>query len=73
MDDLVTSSPPRTLLVFSQRWPASVGGAPLLGPGVLAVREEAAGIYSREASPISASSGVLTWDDVSTGQVKSPS
>ena len=29
------------------------------------------GISSREASPISASSGVLTWDDVSIGQGKS--
>ena len=68
MDALVTSSRSRALFASSQRWPASVGGAPLLGPGVLAVGEEAMGISSREVSPISASSGVLTWDDVTTGQ-----
>ena len=73
MDDLVASSSPRALLASSQRWPASLGGAPLLGPGVLVVGEGAAGISSREASPISASSGALTWDDVFTGQERSPS
>ena len=39
MDDLVASSPPRALLASSQRWPVSAGGAPPLGPGVLAVGE----------------------------------
>ena len=72
MDDLVASSPPRVLLASSQRWLASSVGAPPLGPGVSAVGKEAAGISSREASPISASSGVLTWDDVSTGLERSP-
>ena len=66
MDDLVASSPPRALLASSQRWPASAGGALPLGPGVSAVGEGAVGIFSREAYAISASSGVLTWDDVST-------
>ena len=64
MDDLVATSPPRALLASSQRWPVSVGGALLLGPGVLAVGDGAAGISSREVSPISASSGALTWDCV---------
>ena len=40
---------------------------PLLGPGVLATGEMVVVTSSREASAISASSGVLTWDDVSTG------
>ena len=71
MDDLVASISPRALLVSSQRWPVSLGGVPPLGPSVLAVGEGAAGISSREASPISASSGVLTWDDVSTGPERS--
>ena len=65
-DDLVASSPPRTLLASSQRWPASVGGTLPLGPGVSAVGERPVGISSRKASAISASSGVLTWDYVST-------
>ena len=73
MDDLVASSPPRALLASSQRWPVSVGGALPLGPGVSSGGEETVGISSREASPISASSRVLTWDDVSTGLGKSPS
>ena len=49
----------------------TLGGAPPLGPGVSAVGEVAVGISSREASAISASSGVLTWDDVSTGPERS--
>ena len=61
MDDLVASSSPRSLLASSQRWPASVGVALLLGPGVSAVGKGVVGISSRESSPISASSGVLTW------------
>ena len=73
LDDLVVSNPPRALLASSQRWPTSAEGAPLLSPGILAVGEGAAGISSREASPISASSGALTWDDVSTGPGKFPS
>ena len=39
MDDLIASSPHRALLAFSQRWPASVGGALPLDHGVLAVGE----------------------------------
>ena len=73
IDDLVASSPPRALLASSQRWFASAGRALLLGPGVSAVGEGAVGISSREASAILASSGVLTWDDVSTGPERSPS
>ena len=57
MNDLVASSSPRALLVFTQRWLASVGGVLPLGPSVLAVGEVAVGISSREASAISASSG----------------
>ena len=71
MDDLVASSSPRALLAFSQRWFASAGGVPLLGPGVSAMGEMVVGTSSREASAISASSGVLTWDDVSTGLERS--
>ena len=67
MDDLVASSSPRALLASSQRWLASAGEVSLLGPGVSDVGEGVVGISSREASPISASSGALTWDDVSTG------
>ena len=66
MDDVVTSSSPRALLAFSQRWLASAGGVPLLGPGASAMGEMAVGISSREVSAISASSRALTWDDVST-------
>ena len=72
MDDLVASSSPRALLAFSWRWPTSLGGVPLLGLGVSAMGEGTVGISSREASPISASSGALTWDDVSTGPERSP-
>ena len=48
-----------------------MGGASLLGPEASAVGEEAMGISSREASFMSASSRVLTWDNVSTGWGKS--
>ena len=71
MDDLVASSYPRALLAFSQRWFASAGGVPPLGPGVLAVGEVAVGISSREASAISVPPGVLTWDYVSTDPERS--
>ena len=67
MVDLVANSFPRALLASSQRWPASMGGALPLGPGVSAVGQGEVGISPRKASPLSASSGVLTWDDVSTG------
>ena len=72
MDDLVASGSPVALLASFQRWSESSVGVLLLGPGVSTMGEGAAGISSREASPISASSGVLTWDDVSTGPEKSP-
>ena len=71
MEDLIDSSSLKALLASSQRWAASEGGAPPLGPGVSDLGEEAVGISYREASSISASSGVLTWDDVSTGWGKS--
>ena len=67
MDDLVASSSSRTLLALSQRWHVSVGWVLPLGPGVSAMEEMVVGTSSREASTISASSGALTWDDVSTG------
>ena len=51
MDNLVASSPPRALLVSSQRWSVSVGGALLLGPGDLPVGEGAVGISSRRLLP----------------------
>ena len=73
MEDLIASSSPRALLASYRRWAASEVGTPLLGPGVSAVGEEADGISSREASSISASSGVLTWDDVATAQGKTSS
>ena len=66
MDNFIASSPPRALLASSHRWPVSVEGVPLMGPGVLAVGQVAVGISSGKASAISASSGALTWDDVST-------
>ena len=71
MDGLVASSSPRALLAFSWRWLVSVGGVAPLGPGVSTVGEVTVGISSREASAISVSSGVLTWDDVSTGLERS--
>ena len=43
----------------------------MLGPGASAVGEEGVGNSSREASSMSASSGVPTWDAVSTGWGKS--
>ena len=49
----------------------SVGGVLLLDPGVLAMGEMVVGTSSREASAISTSSGVLTWDDVSTSLERS--
>ena len=73
MDDLVASRSPRALLASLQRRAASLEGVPLQGPGVLAMGKGTVGISSREASPISASSGVPTWDDVSTGLERSPS
>ena len=72
MDDLVASSSPRALLASLQRWLVSLVGVLLLGPSVSGMGEGAAGISPREASPISASLGVLTWEDVSTGPERSP-
>ena len=72
MVDLVANSSPRASLASSQKWPTSVGGAPPLDPGVSAVGKGAVGMSPREASPISASSRALTWDDVSTGAERSP-
>ena len=45
----------------------------MTGSWCLSCGRGAAGISSREASPISASSGTLTWDEVSAGLGKSPS
>ena len=66
IEDLIASRSHRAFLASSQRWAVSRAGASPLGPGVLAVGKEAVEISSREVSSISASSGVLTWDDVST-------
>ena len=67
MDDLVANSSLRALLAFSQSSAVSAGG-------VMAPRSSSHG-YERDggrdppsdASAISASSKVLTWDEVSTG------
>ena len=71
MDDLVASSSPRALLTFFQRWLVSLVEVLLLGPTVLGTGEGAVRIYSRVALCISASSGVLTWEDMSTGPERS--
>ena len=71
VDDLMASSSLRALLAFSQSWLVSVGGVPQLGSGVLAMGEMVVEISSREDSAISASSGVLIWDDVSTSPERS--
>ena len=63
----MASSSSRALLAFSQSWPASVGGVMLLDLGVAVMGEMVVGTSPREASAISTSSGVLTWDEVSTG------
>ena len=49
IDDLVASSSPIALMASFWRWPASLVGVPLLGPGVLAMGEGTVGISSREA------------------------
>ena len=72
MDDVVASSSPRALLASFWRCEASSTGVLQLGPGVLAMGKGAAGISSREATPMSASSRALTWEDVSTGPERSP-
>ena len=71
MDDLLASSSSRALLSFSQRWLTSMGGVPLLDSGVLAMGEMVVEISSTEASVISTSSWVLTWDEVFTGPQRS--
>ena len=71
MDDLVASSSSRALLVFSQNWLASPRGTMLLDPGVMAMAEMVVGTSSREASAISTSFGVITWDEVSTSLERS--
>ena len=65
------SSSCRALLAFSQSWLASAGGVLLLDPGVMAMGEMVVGTSSREASATSTSSGVLTWDEVSTSLERS--
>ena len=67
MDDLVASSSSRALLAFSQSWHMSVGGVMLLDLGVTAKGEMVVGTPPNEASAILTSSGVFTWDEVSTG------
>ena len=69
--DLVDSNFSRALVTFSQSWPASVGGVTLLDLGVTAMGEMVVGTPSREASAISTSSRVLTWDEVSTSLERS--
>ena len=66
MDDLVASSSSRALLAFSQSSATSAGEVTLLDLGVTAMGEMVVGTPSRDASAISASSRVLTWDEVST-------
>ena len=72
MHDLVDSSSPGPFLASFQGWSTSSVGVLLWGPGVPGMGKGAVGISFREASPISASSGVLTWEDVSTGPEISP-
>ena len=66
MDALVASCSSRALLAFCQSSAASVGGVMLLDLVVMAMGEMVVGNPSRDASAISASSWVLTWDEVST-------
>ena len=67
----MASSSSRALLAFSQSWPMSVGGVTLLDLGVMAMGVMLVGTSSREASAISTSSRMLTWDEVSTGLERS--
>ena len=66
MDDLVASSSSRALLAFSQSSATSAGGVTLLDLVVATMGEMVVGTPSRDASAISTSSRVLTWDEVST-------
>ena len=66
MDDVVASSSSRALLAFSQSSSMSAGGVTLLDLGVAAMGEMVVGAPSRDASAISMSSRVFTWDQVST-------
>ena len=67
MDALVASSSSRALLAFSWSSAASVGGVMFLDLVVVAMGEMVVETPSRNTSAISASSKVLTWDEVSTG------
>ena len=68
------SSSPRALLASSLEISCIWGRGITAGSWYLSCRGgDAVRISSREASSISASSGVLTWDDVSTGWGKSSS
>ena len=67
MDDLVANSYSKALLGFSWSWPTTVGGVTLLDLRATAVGEMVVGTSPNEASAISTSSWVLTWDEVSTG------
>ena len=71
MEDLITSRISQGLVSLFPEMSHIWGRVPLLGLRASTVGEEGAGISSREASSISASLGVLTWDDVSTGWGKS--
>ena len=67
MDALVASSSSRALLAFSWSSAIYMGGVMLLDLVITAMGEMVVGTPSRDASAISASSEVLTWDEVSTG------
>ena len=73
MVDLLTTRHPRALLASSLSWITSKEGASLLGPGVLTGWEGEALISSRVGLSISTSSGMLTWEEVSTSLVESSS
>ena len=67
MDDLVANSSSKALLAFSQSWPMSAGRVMLLNLKATVIGEMVVGTFPNEASAISTSSWVLTYDEVSTG------
>ena len=70
-EDLVNIKWPRNLLASSWSWATSMEGAPPLGPEVSTKGEEETCISANVGLSISASSGVLTWEEVSTSLAES--
>ena len=73
IEDLVTNKYPQTLLASSWSCVTSKEEVSLLGPEVLAGGEGEAWVSSRVGSSMSASSGMLNWEEVSTGLADSSS